>query len=821
MTYSANSDSLFCAACGRPARRSDPSLARGQFWGKFELGWMRMPLLFALCSSTFSAQTKSPNLYSGTTLQITNWLAVGLAHDDDRRSPASESSHGFVELRKPVALEKKSMVDFYARLGLSRPAKGERGFTFYAKAEIEATEACKAYMLIGSDGMATAWVNGHLVFEARSVRDPERGAYSACVSVVLERGKNLLVIKADNVASVRGDESCGVTVALAPDLTAAASQLVASGSLPFSVSVALPGSKVAFNSFPLELPAAATVRIVDEEGNEIIPALPVTTDGARLPETLKDGFYRLELSALGRIFKTELLVGEVGQWIELLKHRISSLALDEQSKINVDALLLRAELLWEQRNRYPESWQWNRKVLFALRGLHHALDSIERKKTPWASKPGMHLRGFRSDIDGLVRHYRVFIPSTYQPGAHLPLMVILAPSVVGKRPFITSPFIANHIEAEQIAGIAESLGVAVLWPGYPGLPSGNAIEYTHFTEVLSAVAADYDLDPQCIALLGICRAGEFAVKYAQHWPGAFAAVGLLDPITPAAGGRAQFPEFGPALTRWQKSNDPLANFGRAGDTSFAIAFDEGDPGHGSSAEADRYATAARDAGISVERLWPNLTVSHLEAWRALFVWAKSKTSPNAEPIGRRLSGHENTCVGPVLNALAEPFVLVTGTRGGTGEIVALNKWADEFVRQWTATYYGPCRRITDKDVTPEILASYNLILVGNGECNVVWNQLPGIGINISEATVKIDGHEYAAAGPLVAVVRSPYHRDRRIVLVGAARVENLPLLPAHLSVEGYYDYAVWPSEHAGEVLRPMAVEDYSSDAGRSGMSISR
>lgn len=76
--------------------------------------------------------------------------------------------------------------------------------------------------------------------------------------------------------------------------------------------------------------------------------------------------------------------------------------------------------------------------------------------------------------------------------------------------------------------------------------------------------------------------------------------------------------------------------------------------------------------------------------------------------------------GPISAALEQPFVLVVGTSALDDSMnQAWKREAQTFQEEWKRRNGAPCRLVTDKECTPDIMKQYNLILFGDGRDNSV------------------------------------------------------------------------------------------------------
>jgi pimeloyl-ACP methyl ester carboxylesterase len=82
--------------------------------------------------------------------------------------------------------------------------------------------------------------------------------------------------------------------------------------------------------------------------------------------------------------------------------------------------------------------------------------------------------------------------------------------------------------------------------------------------------------------------------------------------------------------------------------------------------------------------------------------------------------------GPIAEALLEPFVLVQGTKSADEATRLLwEREANRFRDEWKRRNLAPCLRVTDSQLTDDVVGSRNLILFGGPEDNSVTARLVG------------------------------------------------------------------------------------------------
>ncbi len=159
------------------------------------------------------------------------------------------------------------------------------------------------------------------------------------------------------------------------------------------------------------------------------------------------------------------------------------------------------------------------------------------------------------------------------------------------------------------------------------------------------------------------------------------------------------------------------------------------------------------------------------------------------------AGLKNSIIeGPIADALAGPFEVVTGTGGSSAQQASARAATDTFARDWQAKFFVGCRRKLDREVTSDDLAAYNLVLIGkpenSGRLAHILEHLP---ITVQPAGVSIVGGWHAGEGiGFAAVFPNPLNRERYLVVIDS-NAEAWKLPDYNFALTGFSDYAVWDS----------------------------
>lgn len=104
-----------------------------------------------------------------------------------------------------------------------------------------------------------------------------------------------------------------------------------------------------------------------------------------------------------------------------------------------------------------------------------------------------------------------------------------------------------------------------------------------------------------------------------------------------------------------------------------------------------------------------------------------------------------------------------------------------------------CPTSTDMALTKEEEESCHLILLGNAQTNGVRRRYQvSIPVRMSPGSVEIGGEQWSGQKLGVqAVFAHPKNVSRRIVVIGADDVSSANIGTMDLSLDGWFDFAVW------------------------------
>lgn len=675
----------------------------------------------------------------------------------------------------------------------------------YALCLLTAQRPHRVTLLAGSDDGAVFWLNGKkCAARARGGRDLKR--YSDWIELQLGEGENLLAIK---IANIVGDWrlSCGLVVDphLAP--TIALESIARSYGLgSFLRQFIVAGDNgLVFDIDDWPDGAAVDAIVVNSDGKEVWRG-SVAERAFHLP-ALNCGLYRMTLSDRRPSVSSAFFIGSVRELVEGFETRTRALAkqLEPNDSTNVGAYMKRLQILEKaasgmrtRGNISDELWpEIDEKLRYTTVMLDDILRDAADGQHPFAARLGLQLRGFRSHIDDQDMYYRIYMPTSYRPGNPI-AMVLLPPTAVKvSRPFIASPFVADHYSAVKLSEIAEDLHVALLWPGYRSRVTGAPVDFAHTDEVLADVSRNYDIDWSKLTMFAVSSGGVIASMDAVQHPNRYAAIAYLDAslhrlihrYDPSVDFSSQ-----QAYRDYMFATDPFEPLCRLSGISIALHNNATDPPHVALVEEElSFVRAAKATGRR-----PLPTFSRIpgedDANAKILSWLAKQMRSDASPwaINRvRLRS--------ISSVFGQRFVIVKATGGSAGECKANDILCDRFMEAWYKTNFVQCRVVRDIDLTAAEERDSNLVLLGNENTNAVWKRLgPQMPVRLHRDSVQVRGKQWK--GDCLSVqtwMPHPFDEQRSLVLLGCADPERASFGTLELNIDGWYDCAVWQHVASG------------------------
>jgi len=508
---------------------------------------------------------------------------------------------------------------------------------------------------------------------------------------------------------------------------------------------------------------------------------------------LAPGIYEASYHVPGKDLSELFVVGNPDAVLKTLLDKLSGHDTTPQAKLDIEAQARRARILLAENNYDSYDRKWQAKLAYTLsslaemeRNLGEGVVDIAKDQTD------LHIRGFASKADGSPQYYRLFVPSTYNPGSPLPLLVMVPARIFNKeRPFIEGPVMANLQEARHWTSYAEKYGFALIWPGYRGDPEGYTYESLHIDEAIQALEKDYNIDKSRISLFGSCGAGYNAGRLASEYPNRFAAI-VYD--------RAVFDrevsgiESMPTLVQWYAAVNPSRHVLANRNLKIFVMHDNtAAPGHGDMELSTQFLERAKETRNDVVQCLgvPPAGKTRMDM---VFGWVtpcKNKNPSDARSHFSAKAGY----TGPISEAFATPVIIVEGTRAVGNDLDNMQSIVGSLRVDYAKYFHGAqCVVKKDNEVTQEDIASHTLILVGNPVSNSVWEKLqPDLAIKMTPKSVLYKNNTLTGNQAFQAIVKHPSAADRYVVMIGAGDLRQLRRIPTMSLFTAWYDCMILTS----------------------------
>lgn len=640
----------------------------------------------------------------------------------------------------------------------------------YAACILVAKHATVGYLTFSANGALSVYLNGkrcHRGFVTSNLRQ-----YDVSMPVNLAEGENLLIVR----LAERGQPwmfrcTYSSSIGTAADLTLqdctqfARPMWVGSGS-EFCTAITMPGAPqgVRYSGVLTNLMTGESVSLLClSEGSTVtIPA---------------DGVFRLELSSRDRIVRRQTILR--GSPEGLLQMVTEGVPIGPEAELQLALHQRWLAYHLKPQNRRVDSAEWRARFAW---GLEQA--AINHSTGRYGGPRGLQLRAFRSPIDGSVQCYRAFIPACADK-KRLPLFVVMSPIVKKKQPFLESPFMMAHGEAESIARAAEILGVAVVWPGFRSAPTGMPLDFVHVDSVIKDFSERTSIDQQAISLIGVCAGARFAAQMAEIWPGRFAFIGTYNPEFRAPQSIWNMDEGSGnahALRAWEEHCDVFSRI-ESLDVQAVIIWHDGNPVHGGDVE-----------GTEILRLRASHALVQLEFSNIAMPPHESSVISDLLAVIARRTVRERTWnrLGQFPQATSAvfdgPTILATchlaDDDGGSESV------ANEIAECWRRECGGELPRRSGVRLPDILNTDSNVILVG-ASATELCQTLVGRDM-VGKEAVSMDGEKWVGENLAVQMVLThPAYPKRRIVLVTAWDLRHAKFGSLNVALEGWYNRAVW------------------------------
>ncbi|AWI08320.1 hypothetical protein [Ereboglobus luteus] len=697
---------------------------------------------------------------------------------------------------KPLEDTAKKLISLVEDMRASVPSRESPQTSMIAFAGI--SERPKTMIFeINTNARVALYNNGVLVKE---LPEDNLGAYDKTVNlyipVPLEKGENIIVIK-----TLSNGAPSALRITATPDLGRELQTAL-------DANKGLLSKKVTRQNDPprLKWPSAlsrlcVTIDVVDAMNEKPVFSKTNMRNGYAIRNTtsnLANGLYRITYKAAGESFEEYFLIGPPRALFASIKKRIGELNItNDDIKLNVDAQVARGEILFDQANYDPDGDEWQGKVVYTLGALASMSNTLKNNQQDILhGAPGLHIKGFISSVDKSIQHYRLYVPSNYNPDQALPLMVIIPTPVAAKgKPFIESPFIAAHQNAVLISRVAEKHGFAVLWPGYKSSLMGWTYESAHIDEALRAVEKDYVIDKTRTSVYGSCGAGFFAGRLVSIYPQRFAAIVFNKGIFTRK--LSTQDDSGP-IRMWLEATNPDKHIIDNKQMKVLLIHDGSRRmGHGEIELSKAFLEKAKGKDASIEaRL--NQPLYGEPDWNMIFSWLKSCRNANASERPSeflKTAGFE----GPVSEIFATPVIIVRGTGASAGYITSM---VEHIKTTYAKQFYGAEPIVkNDHEVTDHEMNNYSLVLVGNPQSNHVWHKLQkDIPITTTAFDLFIGSHTFDKKSAFVSIFTHPKNANKFILTIGAYDLKNLALAKKADLYNAWFDAQIFEPRGRGRII---------------------
>ena len=494
-------------------------------------------------------------------------------------------------------------------------------------------------------------------------------------------------------------------------------------------------------------------------------------------------------------FEEYFLVGSPKNSLSALTGALDALAWSDSEKLNLEAQLKRAEILFRKSNYEPENKEWQEKVLFTLGSLAEYI-KLKRKNSENIFKgfPGLQFRGFLSQIDKSKQFYRLFVPSTYKVGEKLPLLLVMpTPIAEGERPFLESPYVANHRKAVQICAFAEKFGFGILWPGYQSAPTGWTYEAVHAEEALEDVENNYTIDSSGISVYGTCRGGFFAGRLVSIYPNRFAAIVYDRAIFNGDVRMLGMPSK--SANEWIQAINPSQKIIDNPNIKIYVLHDGSRiEGHGEIQLSKQFLNSALPKRPDIKYTLGQQKIG-IGLWNLIFRFLANckNTHPDHIKVDIPLrSGY----AGPISEVFATSFIVVQGTTGLNREGAYFMELAiKNLKKKYQDQFYG-AKFILKKDteITDEDIERYSLVLVGNAASNTAWGRLAAKYPDMTPYNLSDNWSSFSTRKDALAeVFKNPANKSNYVLLIGSNRLSDMVLLENFNPFKAWFDCYVHKS----------------------------
>ena len=200
----------------------------------------------------------------------------------------------------------------------------------------------------------------------------------------------------------------------------------------------------------------------------------------------------------------------------------------EISLPSTEMLVEDAEMRWSDFGQAPRDWEFVKRQLETARAYAEKLAGGE---DPWKGRTGAFTKAYRSEVDGTLQPYGLYVPPSYDPAKPWPLVVGLHGSgsnhLLHRRRLFG---LGNEPGEGDYEAIRKDLplpdvGFLVLTPYGRGESAGyNGIAEADVLRAMDHVRRAYDVDPDRVHLTGLSMGGGGTWHIGLRYPDRFASI---------------------------------------------------------------------------------------------------------------------------------------------------------------------------------------------------------------------------------------------------------------------------------------------------------
>lgn len=472
---------------------------------------------------------------------IPSWRLIGLFHMEPPASDkAATDPNGFQQdyLAKRGQPEQaltaqnaealcnsRKICQWYSAHGAAIPlyklSRGNAPAVAYALAQVTCAHDLDLVLEFDASEEIAVWLNGKLVRMNSMARSGGTAIkYLNVEPIHLVKGDNTLLIKSDRA---KDGTQWAVMASLLP--TQLAQQKAVDMNYGYFIRNRLlkAGEPLTVDAPPLCQHLESVVTVYDRNDKAIATQksadFPVAVDTAHFQQ----GYYRAAMEIAGETIEDEFYIGDPESvYKKLLSVKEKA---DASSPIAalIDSIIQRYSILTSQQYSHPAEADWQKKLLLVLKdGSEYASDGYN---AGIAQSSGFHLREYQSAIDHTTQYYLYYVSRTH--AAKMPLVIEMPYVVKNERPFLESALAIGWPKAlDDLERAADASGLSVAVINGRGAVQDAPIGEADAFEAINDILSHYSIDRQKIYLFGTSAGGYRAIMLAEHYPNAFAGVGV-------------------------------------------------------------------------------------------------------------------------------------------------------------------------------------------------------------------------------------------------------------------------------------------------------